>query len=70
MVFGHNCTIWLHLEFRGLGSAWFFSAHLLFFHARDQMFGAQDLNFGSRINMLAQGPFGGKNMVPQKVVLQ
>ena len=29
-----TCTIWLCLEFRGLDSACFFSAHLLFFHAR------------------------------------
>ena len=28
-----TCTIWLRLEFRGRHSAWFFGAHLLFFHA-------------------------------------
>ena len=32
------CTIWLRLQFRGLGSAWFFSAHLLIFHARGRIF--------------------------------
>ena len=30
-----TCAIWLRLIFRGRGSAWFFGAHLLFFHARD-----------------------------------
>ena len=33
-----RCTIWLRLEFRGLQSAWFFSAHLLFFHAHGRGF--------------------------------
>ena len=33
-----TCTIWLRLEFRDRGSAWFFSAHLLFFHAQGQIF--------------------------------
>mgnify|MGYP003330121743 CR=1 FL=1 len=28
-----TCAIWLRLIFRGRGSAWFFGAHLLFFHA-------------------------------------
>ena len=31
------CTIWLRLQFRGRGSAWFFSAHLLYFHAQGQI---------------------------------
>ena len=34
-----TCTIWLRLEFRGLDSAWFFSPHLLFFHAQGWIFG-------------------------------
>ena len=29
-----TCAIWLRLIFRGRGSAWFFGAHRLFFHAR------------------------------------
>ena len=33
-----TCTIWLRLEFRGLDSAWFFSPHLLFFHAQGRIF--------------------------------
>ena len=33
-----TCTIWLRLEFRDRGSAWFFSAHLLFFHAQGRIF--------------------------------
>ena len=33
-----TCTIWLRLEFRDRGSAWFFSPHLLFFHARGWIF--------------------------------
>ena len=32
-----TCTIWLRLKFRGRGSAWFFSAHLLYFHAQGQI---------------------------------
>ena len=32
-----TCTIWLRLQFRGRGSAWFFSAHLLYFHAQGQI---------------------------------
>ena len=32
-----TCTIWLRLEFRGRHSAWFFGAHLLFFHAKGQI---------------------------------
>ena len=31
-------TIWLRLQFRGLDSAWLFSAHLLVFHARGLIF--------------------------------
>ena len=33
-----TCTIWLRLKYRGRGSAWIFSAHLLFFHAWGQIF--------------------------------
>ena len=33
-----TCTIWLRLEFRDRGSAWFFSAHLSFFHAQGRIF--------------------------------
>ena len=33
-----TCTIWLRLEFRDRGSAWFFSPHLLFFHAQGLIF--------------------------------
>ena len=33
-----TCAIWLRLIFRGRGSAWFFGAHLLFFHARGRIF--------------------------------
>ena len=32
-----TCAIWLRLIFRGRGSAWFFGAHLLFFHARGRI---------------------------------
>ena len=32
-----TCAIWLRLIFRGRGSAWFFGAHLLFFHAQGQI---------------------------------
>ena len=32
-----TCTIWLRLEFRGQHSVWFFSAHLLYFHAQGQI---------------------------------
>ena len=32
-----TCTIWLRLQFRGLDSAWFSSAHLLIFHAQGRM---------------------------------
>ena len=33
-----TCAIWLRLQFRILDSAWFFSAHLLVFHARGRIF--------------------------------
>ena len=44
-----TCAIWLRLIFRGRGSAWFFGAHLLFFHARGRILeaGAGFLDLGS-----------------------
>ena len=33
-----TCAIWLRLQFQILDSAWFFSAHLLFFHAQGRIF--------------------------------
>ena len=36
-----TCAIWLRLIFRGRGSAWFFGAHLLFFHARGRILEAR-----------------------------
>ena len=36
-----TCAIWLRLIFRGRGSAWFFGAHRLFFHARGRILEAR-----------------------------
>ena len=60
-------TIWLRLEIQGLDSAWFFSAHLLFFQIRGRIF---EPRTKSHVNMLARGPFGGQKLVPKKVVLR
>ena len=54
-----TCTIWLCLEFRGLHSAWFFNAHLLFVHTRRQVFEPRIGFVGSRVNIFARGPFWG-----------
>ena len=44
-----TCAIWLRLIFRGRGSARFFGAHLLFFHARGRILeaGVGFLDLGS-----------------------
>ena len=44
-----TCTVWLRLEFRGLGSACLFSAYLLFVHAQGRFFepGIRFLDLGS-----------------------
>ena len=65
-----TCAIWLRLIFRGRGSAWFFGAHLLFFHARGRILeaGAGFLDLGS--TFWPGDLFGIKNVAPLKIVLQ
>ena len=64
-----TCTIWLRLIFRGRGSAWFFGAHLLFFHALGQILEAGVGFWDPEVDILARGPFWHQKVVPKKVVL-
>ena len=57
-------AIWLHLIFRGRGSAWFFGAHLLFFHARGWILDAGVGFWNPEVNILAR--WGPKNIVLQR----
>ena len=50
-----TCAIWLRLIFRGRGSAWFFGAHLLFFHAPGSIFGPRVRFFGLGVRFLGLG---------------
>ena len=60
-----TCTIWLRWEFRGRGSAWLFSAHLLFVHAQGRMFepGIRFVDPGS--TCWPGDLFGGQKWVPE-----
>ena len=64
-----TCAIWLRLIFRGRGSAWFFGAHLLFFHARGRILEAGVGFWNPEVDILARGPFWPQKMVPKKKVL-
>ena len=63
-----TCAIWLRLIFRGRGSAWFFGAHLLFFHARVRILEARSgfLDLGSTF---WPGEFFGVKNSAEKIVL-
>ena len=64
-----TCAIWLRLIFRGRGSAWFFGAHLLFFHARGRILEAGVGFWNPEVDILARGLFWPQKMVPKNVVL-
>ena len=51
------CAIWLRLIFPGRGSAWFFGAHLLFFHARGRILEAGVRFSNPEVDILARGRF-------------
>ena len=65
-----TCAIWLRLIFRGRGSAWFFGAHLLFFHARGRILEAGVGFWNPEVDILARGRFLSDFGVPKKIVLQ
>ena len=65
-----TCAIWLRLIFRGRGSAWFFGAHLLFFHARGRILEAGVGFWNPEVDILARGRFWSDFGVPKKTVLQ
>ena len=60
-----TCTIWLRLEFRGRASAWFFSPHLLFFHAWGQIF-EPGIGFWIPRSTFWTGDLFGSKLSPQK----
>ena len=64
-----TCAIWLRLIFRGRGSAWFFGAHLLFFHARGRILEAGVGFWNPEVDILPRGRFLSDFWVPKKVVL-
>ena len=61
-----TCTIWLRLEFRGLDSKWFSSAHLLFLFMFRGRFLSPRLDGWIQVNILAREPFWGQKQVPEK----
>ena len=65
-----TCTIWHRLQFRGRDSAWFFSTHLLFFHAQGRIWEPGVRFWSLQANILARGPFETKKWVPKKMVLR
>ena len=65
-----TCAIWLRLIFRGRGSAWFFGAHLLFFHARGRILEAGVGFWNPEVDILARGRFWSDFGVPKKIILQ
>ena len=60
-----TCTIWLRLEFRGRGSAWFFSPHLLFVHAQGRIFEPR-IGFWIPRSTLWPGDFVGEKWARKK----
>ena len=62
-----TCAIWLRLIFRGRGSAWFFGAHLLFFHAWGRILEAGIRFWSPEVNILARGPFWPQQMSRKKL---
>ena len=65
-----TCAIWLRLIFRGRGSAWFFGAHLLFFHAWGRILEAGVGFWNPEVDILARGRFLGDFGVPKNTFLQ
>ena len=63
-------AIWLRSEFRGQHSAWFFRAHLLFFHAWGRILEAGVGFWNPEVDILARGRFWSDFGVPKKIVLQ
>ena len=61
-----TCTIWLRLQFRGLDSARFFSAHLLCFHAQGEIF-ETGIGIWDPGSTLWPGDFCGSKMGPEKI---
>ena len=65
-----TCAIWLRLIFRGRGSAWFFGAHLLFFHAWGRILEAGVGFWNPEVDILARGRFWSDFGIPKKMILQ
>ena len=65
-----TCAIWLRLIFRGRGSACFFGAHLLFFHAREWILEAGVGFWIPEVGILARGRFWSDFGLLKKIVLQ
>ena len=63
-------AIWLRLIFRGRVSAWFFGAHLLFFHARGRILEAGVRFWNPEVDILARGGFWSVFGVPEKIILR
>ena len=61
--------MWLRLEFRDRGSAWFFSAHLLVVHAQGQ-FVEPKIEFLNPGSTFWPGDLLGSKMGPEKNVLR
>ena len=62
-----TCAIWLRLIFRGRGSAWFFGAHLLFFHAWGRILEAGVGFWNPEVDILARGRFWSDFGIPKNI---